>query len=452
MTSVIQDRDRQLAELAAEVEAGQAVRVHDKKAEVTFEPLWWGFHLYLNRQAVAQFLADIGGIKDDLKKAAKKNKKVAGLIELYIASRQLWVKAIDKGTGIRFTSPWLVPGAFVPTVWDDGQGKPPPPPPDPGDTALWWSIWERGKGWSSDRVIPAHRSTHAPALATDRAGSYYCVHKGGQGDDRLYLTVYHDGKWSLEAKLPDSCTTDNAPAVTWHPTRGVIVLFQKKYEDRVYWTMRPGHGTGGSWSSPARVDDIWVQSGRMAAAVAGDKLVVTYTDPNLHDLKWTQVDLSSGSTLKWRTPQDIGPRIFNGPALAVDGDNNVICACRVNNITAEYYKKPNQDQWTYAKTRDSWIRTSDNPPGFGCVAATTSGTDFALVYRDDTTDSTKKDRLMMATTASGQYITYGLSFDEPTQIPGRYSAAGPAVIYGTTTNDHDQKTNQVMCVHRGRSA
>ncbi|WP_242890960.1 hypothetical protein [Actinomadura litoris] len=159
MTTHLTDYDRELAEVERALESGQAAQVVSGESKVTFDPRWWGFHLLLNRHAVKKLLDKSEEFVKDAKKAAGKNKKAANLIELYILIRKVWVQAIDKGTGIRFTSPWLAPGALVPTVWYDGEEDPPPKPPDPGDTALRWTVWEPGQsGWSEDRVIPGHKA------------------------------------------------------------------------------------------------------------------------------------------------------------------------------------------------------------------------------------------------------------------------------------------------------
>ncbi|WP_272923873.1 hypothetical protein [Streptomyces sp. SID3343] len=41
------------------------------------------------------------------------------------------------------------------------------------------------------------------------------MHLGRVDDDRLYLTLYKDGKWSIDEPLPEAHRTHATPAVAW---------------------------------------------------------------------------------------------------------------------------------------------------------------------------------------------------------------------------------------------
>ncbi|MBT2214156.1 hypothetical protein [Actinomadura sp. NEAU-AAG7] len=348
-----------------------------------------------------------------------------------------------------------MPGALVPTVWYDGEGDPPPKPPDPGDTALRWTVWEPGQsGWSEDRVIPGHKSLLAPALATDRNGSFYCVHRGDKGDEKLYLTVYHDGKWTLDSQLPADCTTSYPPAVTWHPTLGVIVVFVKA--GKQCWTARSGHGTGGNWSTPKEIPDLC--RGIPAVAVAGNRLVcVSVNDySDLCSPYWSEADLAKGHNLTWSKPQRIPSQVScgSGVSMAVDASNLITLAdaSAGGHCITGFHLAPGKTTWGWACTgNNNATHSTDHTPAIGYVSTdNNTGHELLLVYRSD--DSSKKDKLMWATTYAPGGLKHRQKFPAGTEMPGHDSATAPAVVYGSYTGEDGKTKAQAMCVHRGKSA
>ncbi|CAM3957277.1 hypothetical protein NOGI109294_20215 [Nocardiopsis gilva] len=91
----------------------------EQEPQVSADTQWWGFHVYLNRQAVEIFYEGSEVFSELLEKALPEPLNL--IAKAYIFSRQVWAKAVDQGTGLRFTSPWIAPGAMVPTAWDDGE-------------------------------------------------------------------------------------------------------------------------------------------------------------------------------------------------------------------------------------------------------------------------------------------------------------------------------------------
>jgi hypothetical protein len=184
--------------------------------KVRAESEWWGFEIYLNRYAVRAF----DTILEVIEKAANLLPEPVGLmVEAYILSRKLWIELVthEGETGCKITSPWVVPGAMVPTSWDDGEGSAPQPPPEP---PLKWTVYDLELGmWSPQRELSDCHSADRPAMTVcrtpDGSDELFCVHRSGIHGQDLRYTTYNTGtkQWRNDTPMPDHRSRAE-PAVT----------------------------------------------------------------------------------------------------------------------------------------------------------------------------------------------------------------------------------------------
>ncbi|WP_158888202.1 hypothetical protein [Amycolatopsis anabasis] len=420
------------------------------EAKVWFDPRWWGFHIWLNRHAVTFLLDNIGELKPILKKALKSHPRTSGIVQLFIATRILWVKAIDKGTGILFTSPWLVPGALVPTVWNDGEGRETPPEAPDRDTSLWWTVWEQGKGWSEDMRFPSHHSVAAPALSVTDNNTFLCLHRGDHNDEHLYLTVYKNGEWSTDEKLPEEHCSPAGPGMAWHPKHGLFAIYGRKVASHpLYWTRRSGDGLVGTWDT-ARETGNSVSLFRPALGVAGDTLVCVYTNTGqpIHDhhpIMWMEMDLNAPHW-KWTTPREIHHSAISqhSPSLTVVNNGALVCAWQDHDKVRYTTKKPSEDAWHPPQEIPG--ATSNRGPAI--AHCDNDGANFACVTH------TGENNLSLVTAHVRDFTDHSspsYQWNAPQQLPNHSSSVSPALTFDKYHLEDGGTRAQIVCVHRGYS-
>ncbi|GAA0247472.1 hypothetical protein GCM10010492_53940 [Saccharothrix mutabilis subsp. mutabilis] len=173
--------------------------------KVTADSAWWGYELYLNRYAVRAF--DL--MLEVIEAAAKLLPEPADvMVEAYVYTRKFWIEAVTHHgeTGCKITSPWAVPGALVPSSWDDGEDEQPPAPPEP---SLKWTVYDLETGqWSPQRELSGYHSADRPAVTVyrlpDGHDELLCVHRGGKLDERLLYTTYDTAsrQWLEDTPVP----------------------------------------------------------------------------------------------------------------------------------------------------------------------------------------------------------------------------------------------------------
>ncbi|ALG06235.1 hypothetical protein AOZ06_04200 [Kibdelosporangium phytohabitans] len=419
------------------------------EAAVSFDPVWWGFHVSLNRHAVKFLMNNIDELKPMLKKLHKKNPRVGSIVQLYIELRKWWVKLIDQGTGIRFSSPWLVPGALVPTVWHDGEAQPPPTPP-PGDTALWWAAWENGKGWGTDMRFPSHHSVAAPAFSVTNNNTFLCLHRGGHDDEHLYLTVFKDGAWSKDEKLPEEHCSPAGPGMAWHPQHGLFAIYGRKVVSYpLHWTRRSGDGISGTWDQARPAGDaysLW----RPALCVTGDKLVCVYTDTTVgiqgrYPVTWMEMDLSH-QPWTWTKPQEVhdGMMSQHAPALTAATDGVLVCAWEELGKVKWIIKKPDANAWSVPQEVPG--ATTNRGPAIAYCAETHNEVNLAFVTHSG------DNSLSLVTADVQDFTNYRVrEWNAPQQLPHHSSSVTPAVTFGSYRLEGGGTNKQIVCVHRGYS-
>ncbi|MYT33910.1 MULTISPECIES: hypothetical protein [unclassified Streptomyces] len=412
-----------------------------------FVPDFWGYELLLNRYAVKLLKEEASRLLELIGKALPK--KLGLLVKAYIYSRKWWVERIDQGTGIRFSSPWLMPGALVPTVWDDGEGHH-PEPENPGDTYLWWSVWEEGRGWSKDIRFPSHHSMAAPALLANQ-DRFLCVHRGGHKDASLYLTVFKDGKWATGEKLPDAMCTDSGPALAWHPQHGLFVAYYKPYQPNTFkphglmWSRRSGDGLSGTWDEPARITTNVLQvEARPALCFDGDRLLCVFKEGakmfGRNSLFWAEMDLTK-RPWTWSNYQPMGKASESAPSLTKDQNGNILCAWTDNGRVRLAVRKKGTYDWQ--PLPDPSDVTSNDSPILAHVPRPGHVSTLCMTH------SGAND--MALSTATGEDLTQALPWKAPEKLPAHSSAVAPAVIYGDYQLENGERKLQAVCVHRGHA-
>ncbi|TXS35201.1 hypothetical protein [Streptomyces sp. t39] len=91
----------------------------DGDAKVTCETYYWGYELYLNRYAFNKFVELGSGFMGTI--VANLPYPVNLIVGAHLLTRTAWAIAVNKGTGVKFTSWWPVAGALVPSAWHDGE-------------------------------------------------------------------------------------------------------------------------------------------------------------------------------------------------------------------------------------------------------------------------------------------------------------------------------------------
>ncbi|MFI2235791.1 hypothetical protein [Streptomyces chrestomyceticus] len=176
-------------------------------AKVKWDSNFWGFNIYLNREAVAILRDDAPKIVAPI--VALLPTPINLIVGAYLAARATWAVLVAHGGGVKFHSLWITPGLLTPSAWDDGEGSTdkPPPPPKTEDTYLYCSSFDPGKGWGDKVRFLDKKSYCAPALMGHDMNNAIvrCVFRGDKGDESLYyLTKKRDdeSKWVTKQTLP----------------------------------------------------------------------------------------------------------------------------------------------------------------------------------------------------------------------------------------------------------
>ncbi|MFJ1902180.1 MULTISPECIES: hypothetical protein [unclassified Streptomyces] len=196
----------------------------DGGAKLTWDSDWWGFTIYLNREAVAVLRDDASKIVGPI--VALLPPPVDVIVGLYLAARASWAVLVAGDGGVKFHSLWIMPGLLTPSAWDDGETPvPPPPPPKTEDTYLYASCFEPGKGWGEQVRFTDQQSYSAPSLQLDmNANVVDCVYRGGKDDETLYHLVKNQlegGEWVTAKAL--SASSSLAVAFDRTATNNVVV-------------------------------------------------------------------------------------------------------------------------------------------------------------------------------------------------------------------------------------
>jgi hypothetical protein len=243
-------------------------------AEVSAKAVWWGFHIYLNHQAVEDML----DLKDAIAKVvgAIVSKPMSYAIAAAALVEKVWIKEVAGQEGCKLTSPWISPLMLIPTSWDgsDGSG---------GDTALWWTVLPEGQDWSNDNKFPAgHYSAAEPSLAWFK-NKLYCVHRGAGSDSTLWWTSYETGtqgnRWSPDFQLPQKYSAAG-PALAVFQDR--LYCFHRGANDKQLWYFT---FDGANWSDDTPLPQKYSEAGP-ALAVFQDRLYCVHRGVGSDQMLW----------------------------------------------------------------------------------------------------------------------------------------------------------------------
>lgn len=114
------------------------------------------------------------------------------------------------------------------------------------DTTLWYTIYSNGT-WTADKKLPRHFSANGASLAVYR-GAVHCVHRGGDLDDWVYLTIYDAARdtWTSDERLAGVRSSRNPGLAVYKNAAGQEVLYCVHKgcdpDDRLWYTFYDGNG------------------------------------------------------------------------------------------------------------------------------------------------------------------------------------------------------------------
>jgi hypothetical protein len=155
---------------------------------------WWGYTIEMNANAV-EFLDNcLDYLMSKFEKHFKETKLRRAISLCIQFKRMRLVNAVDRSNDgfVRMVSPWVIPFALV--VVRGGTRQ---------DQNLWYTVWDNEKKlWGEDAEFNDGMTRNAPALV-QHGDFLYCVHRGSDGDDRLWWMVYSTDKgWSNDIVFP----------------------------------------------------------------------------------------------------------------------------------------------------------------------------------------------------------------------------------------------------------
>jgi hypothetical protein len=370
---------------------------------ISCDAYWWGFALHLNEDAV-QLLEQIRNLTELLIKWLGPELEVP--VKAAILLEKLWIKAVDKGNGVKLVSPWVSPTMLVPLPEDEVHIDDThlywnifDPDPDTkrwsndskfpasyaevgpavatfggrlicvhrgssGDACLWWTSYDSTNGWATDQRFPAHVSAVEPALAVfqDRL---YCVHQGDADDLNLYWATFDGTSWSYDRQF--SLVTSVGPALAAFQNRLICVHRGAQNDDRMYWTAFDGV----TWCDTTPMTGHHTPS-QPALVVFQEKLHCVYMTAD-NDLAWAVFNEG-----KWNEPSNVGAVTSSGPALAVR-DNQLYCVyVGESNDCVLFWCSFDGASWT--SSHRTSVRANDTPA--------------LILYRDQHTTNSGKNHLM----------------------------------------------------------
>nr|MCH9688907.1 hypothetical protein [Deltaproteobacteria bacterium] len=237
---------------------------------------WWGFEVHLNEDAT-QLLEDIRDLAAKLAKYL--DPELAPVITAAMLVEKLWIKAVDRGNGVRLVSPWISPTMLIPWPEDEVEHV--------DDNSLYWSVYDSTNGWSDDHRFPASYAEVGPAVA-DYDGRLVCVHRGPSADSYLFCTTHDaDRGWTRDQRMPQH-TTEAEPALA--ELDGLLYCVHRGDGNDIdlWWTCFDGTG----WSD-ARVLPQSLSSSGPALAQFQGRLHCVHRGAEDDNLWWTTFDGTS---------------------------------------------------------------------------------------------------------------------------------------------------------------
>lgn len=149
---------------------------------------------------------------------------------------------------------------------------------DGSDARLWWTEFKNG-AWGQDILFPRHYGANGASLAM-YGGVLHCVHRGGVTDDNLWFCTFDAARnsWSADQKLPDVRCSRNPAIASYRNAQGKELLYCVhrgwQTDDALYVTTYDGHG----WTRDAPIGPGEHRcAGDVALAVFGNKLYCVHS-------------------------------------------------------------------------------------------------------------------------------------------------------------------------------
>ncbi|MEU6663068.1 sialidase family protein [Streptomyces sp. NPDC046821] len=393
-------RAEQAAKELAELGAAASVRLLD-----------WGFALRLDQRSVDHLTppattAFPGLLRDVLAGALPAD--VAEAVAARLPARADRIRATAQGAGCELVSPWSAPTLLAPTALDA----------PPRETGLWFSVYEPGAGWGTERPLTSRYASETPALAVFR-DDLYCVYQGEGDDPALWWTAHHaDGSWTDDQPFPS------------HHTLGSPAL--AVYKDRLYCAHRGGSGSwgmaltsydGSTWSPDQPIPYAESVYGP-ALAVYQDTLHLAYAEAGQQIMTTTSQD---GHT--WTTPTPVpGGATTRSPALAVyDGALHLL------------HSNPKDGAIHWSHLRGTTWTSEGALPGHRTRSNIGLGEfdgKLICVHRDPA-----RQQLWWSSFD-------GTNWTADAELPSHNSKYGPALA---VHRDRTATRTQLLCVHRGHA-
>ncbi|MFF1498172.1 hypothetical protein [Streptomyces sp. NPDC058304] len=106
------------------------------------------------------------------------------------------------------------------------------------DVALWHTTFN-GTSWSADTKLPAHSSLEGPGLAVFD-NQLYCVHRGyGNADQQLWWTTYNGSTWSSDQRFPAHSSAAGPAVIAYRDKNGTqdqLMVVHRGYGNRAAGT------------------------------------------------------------------------------------------------------------------------------------------------------------------------------------------------------------------------
>ncbi|MFE3798341.1 hypothetical protein [Nocardia tengchongensis] len=370
------------------------------KPEVWAESKWWGFHVYLNKPALDLGLELAPLFVDMLCEFLPS--AVSTVVGHYMMVYLEVVKHVDRGYGVKLTSPWIMWTALVPTALNA-----------PVDRNLYWTVFEPDQ-WSPSEQFQENFTTSNPALAEFR-GDLYAAHVGG-GDEYCWWIRYdREHGWGPSIKI-EGARSSTGPALAAFQDR--LHMVHRARTDNMLWHTS-FDGTRWQPSVPLGTNS----TSSPALAVFQNQLVLVHkgADSSMWYLRY------DGS--KWFDGKQIpGAYTITYPALAVFGNELHCVQVGTEDVRDLWHMRFNGNTW-HSNTR-LYEKRSDR----GVALA---------VY---------KNHLYCAARGSGNQNLWWTRYNGSSWGPyirfnsNNNSGHGPALIH---YRDSNSTSDQLMCLHRG---
>ncbi len=372
---------------------------------ITITTHWWGFELHLNESAV-QLLEDIRDLLGKLTKLLDPD--LAPIIKVAILLEKLWIKAVDRGNGVKLVSPWISPAMLIPFPEDETVHI--------DDNSLYWSVFDRNRGWSPSHKFPANFAEVGPAAVCfqDRL---ICVHRGANDNTNLLWTTYSPSHgWQRDIRFPAQVTSAE-PALAVFNDRLYCVHQGASQNGSLWYTSFDGE----HWSYDSQMPGI--SSGGVALAEFNGRLYCVHRGAQQDEHMYLTV--YDGEN--WSRLERLPFYSTSKPALVVF-QNRLLCLYRRSDSDIGCYRFDG-NQWNFSTTLGAI--TADGP------AVVAHQDVLYCVYRGDASD----EHLY--------YCYLGSDSNDDWSNPHRMPAKSydtPALLF---YHDPNGRRDHIMCIYRG---